>query len=266
MTNIMVVAHTPWFSESDIKISTVDGKAVRVIDFLHRDDEAILKLWAKHFREHYVKDENIDEACVPMGLSRSEYLQTIKFPSEPHIISGEFSEILVADYIEFILNYLVPRTRYNNKTNRNTSPHGVDVIAFKFIGEREDRNDELLTCEIKATLVKKNKNKFQEAVNHSKKDYNVRLPEALNAMRQRLKELGNLDLVKTIERFQNRTSRPYKAITGAALVCSDRCWSEDCVSTTDSTHPNDNLYLFVIKGDSLMDLAKRLYELAYVTA
>lgn len=262
----MPLPHSSWFHDSGLDVATTDGKSVRVIDFLHQDDEAILNSWAKHFREHYIKDVDIDGACTPMGLTRKDYLKDIRFPSKPFIRSGEFSEILVADYIEFVLNYLVPRTRYNNKLNRDTSPNGVDVIAFKFIGEQEDKNDELLTCEVKATLAVKKTDTFQKAVNDSKKDYDTRLPEALNAMRQRLKDTGNLDLVRSVERFQDRTSRPYKEITGAALVCSDQCWSEDCIDTTDATHPNNNLHLFVIKGDSLMTLTNRLYELAYATA
>lgn len=262
----MPLVYKKWFRESDEQIQTADSKEVKIVYFLHQDDEEVLNLWSKHFREHYIKDEDIDDACAPMGLSRRKYLEDIKFPSKPHIRSGEFSEILVADYVEFVLNYIVPRTRYNNKINRNTSPHGVDVIAFKYVGENEDRNDELLTCEIKATLSSKNTESFQKAVDDSKKDYETRLPEALNAMRQRLKEQGNIDLVKKIERFQNITSHPYKEITGAVLVCSNECWSEECINTTDATHPNSNQFLLVIKGDSLMSLVNRLYELAYVTA
>jgi hypothetical protein len=143
---------------------------------------------------------------------------------------------------------------------------GVDVIGFKLTGREKDSNDELLTCEVKANLATKNHDSFQHAINDSKKDFDTRLPEALNAMRQRLKEQGKIDLMKTVERFQDISTRPHKRITGAALVCSTDCWSDDCITLANSDHPNPQVCLFAIKGESLMQLASHLYELAYASA
>lgn len=257
-----------WFKDTGVRLKTKDGKNVVVIDFCHLADSAILELWAKHFRSHYIAEEDIDGACGAMGLTRSEYLRTIKLPDKAQIISGDFSEILVADYLEFVLQYQVPRTRYDNKLNKNTSPFGIDTVGFKLINEQESAKDELITCETKGMLVRKNKKRFAEALTGSRNDYKepTRLPEALNAIRQRLKERGKLESVKLVERFQDKTSRPYKNISSAVMVCSENCWDESLILNVDSVHPNSNLYLLVLKGESLMTLAKQLYELAYATA
>lgn len=262
----MNLPHISWFQENQVKISTSDGKTVKIIDFNHQQDKDLLMVWAKHFREHYIADEDIDGACAPIGMNRSDYLKEIKFPSKGHIKSGDFSEILVADYLQFVLNYSVPRTRYSNKINRDSSPMGVDIIGFKLTGRERDPNDELLTCEVKASLASKIPGAFQEAIDDSKKDIDTRLPEALNAMRQRLKEQGKIDQMKTVERFQNITARPHKRITGAALVCSKNYWSDEHITSSVADHPNPHIHLLAIKGESMMLLASHLYELAYASA
>jgi hypothetical protein len=91
--------HSSWFHDTGTEVLTADGKPVKIIDFLHQDDEAILKLWAKHFREHYIPDTEIDGARTPMRLSRSDYLKDIKFPSKPHVRSGEHVGIII------VINY-----------------------------------------------------------------------------------------------------------------------------------------------------------------
>lgn len=268
MSLSQTTSHYSWFKNTGIKLKTSDGKLIEVVDFLHKQDATVLKDWAKHFRNHYISDKDLPDAAKAMGKSNSEFLKQIKFPSKPHIRSGDFSEILVADYIEFVLQYIVPRTRYDAKLNKNTSPFGVDILGFKSFSNKVSIKDELITCEVKADLASKDPTRLSKAVEGSKNDFSdlTRLPEALNAMRQRLKENGKLDLVKLVERYQDKTSRPYKNISGAALVCSNNCWDPSFVNTTIADHPNKNLYLLVIKGDALMDLVNSIYELSYATA
>ncbi len=69
-------------------------------------------------------------------------------------MSGDFSEILIADYIEYILNYIVPRVRYRQKFNRNTSTQGSDLIGYKVESiETNSINDEMLIVEEKLEIV-----------------------------------------------------------------------------------------------------------------
>ncbi|WP_027554334.1 hypothetical protein [Bradyrhizobium sp. Cp5.3] len=80
----------------------------------HAGDAAILAAWAKRFREHYCDDAMLPDLAIAMGLTHSEYLTQIKFPDAaaapgPSVRSGDFAEIIVADYIEYKLGYWCPR-------------------------------------------------------------------------------------------------------------------------------------------------------------
>lgn len=257
-----------WFKDTGIEVATSDGRRVKVINFEYAEEPQILERWAQRLRNHYIDESELNSAYQSTGLSRYDYLKSIVLPSKPHTRSGDFSEILIADYLEFILNYFVPRTRYENRLNKDNSSFGIDVVGFKKHADKDNVNDELITCEVKGLLASRNGSVLKEALDGSIKDYSdpTRLPEALNAIRQRLKTKRKLDLVNLVERFQDVTARPYKNISGAALVCSNQFWDDNVITRIDSTHPNSNVFIIVIRGEDLMDLTDKLYELANASA
>lgn len=128
--------HLSWLVDMQKSFQTLDGKDVKIFELKHKKNEKILSAWARHLRNHYCRDDEIDDLRCGFVLSRCEYLKQIKFPDGkakpgPSIRAGDFGEILVADYVEYILNYVVPRTRYLDKDIRNESKKGIDVIGFK---------------------------------------------------------------------------------------------------------------------------------------
>lgn len=259
-------SHCAWFGENaETNLQTSDGKAVTVVNFNHEANEEILNEWALQFRLNYCSDADLEAACTATGLSQADYLRNQKFPTRGSIQAGDFAELLVADYIQFLLGYKVPRTRYDRKINPNSSSQAVDVVGFKFNHEGQTRNDELITCEVKARFTA-TANTLQNAINDSRKDYETRLPFALNAMRQRLLDRNDVDSANEVARFENKTSRPYREVTGAAFVCSRAVWSENLVTDSVGEHENEHASYFTFVGDDFMDLARRLYELAYVAA
>lgn len=262
--------HINWLVNTEEIITTSEGKEVVVLELQHQDNNTILSAWAKHFRNHYCKDSEIDYFRRGPNLSRAEYLKTIKFPSQstapgPSIRSGDFGEILVADYLEFSLEYWVPRTRYGNKTIGNESTKGSDILGFKFVREgRESVDDILAIFESKSQFSGAScRARLQDAVNDSSKDY-LRKAESLNAIRQRLHDEGCLDDALKIERFQNHIDHPYKEISGAAALFSTNILDNEVIkNTTVLDHPNKNhLVLVVIKGTNMMDLVNELYRRA----
>lgn len=261
--------HIEWLIDTKEKLTTVDGKNVKVFEFCHKDDDEVLSAWATHFRNHYCLDSEIDILRGGTGYSRTEYLKHIKLPTDsrgfgPGIRAGDFGEILVADYLEFVLGYWVPRTRYDNKTIRDESTKGSDLIGFKLISDDESPNDVLSIFEVKCQFSgNKTKPKLQEAVNHSIKD-EVRKAESLNAIKQRLFDKQRYDDAKTIARFQNPVDKPYKEVSGAVALFSTNVYDKHLISTTKtSDHPNqENLMLVVIYGDDLMQLVNALYTRA----
>jgi|ERR1019366_3994529 hypothetical protein len=109
-------AHIKWLNDSGKKLKTTAGQEIRLLEFQHTDDATIISAWAKYFREHYCLDKVLDEAREETGLSRKQYLEQFVFPNHcppgPSTRAGDFAEMLVADYFEYLQGWTVPRTRY----------------------------------------------------------------------------------------------------------------------------------------------------------
>jgi hypothetical protein len=52
--------HIKWLVDTGERLKTADGKEVEVWEFCHENDEAVLSAWARHFRNHYCFDSEID--------------------------------------------------------------------------------------------------------------------------------------------------------------------------------------------------------------
>jgi hypothetical protein len=258
--------HLEWLKDTGERLTTADGKTIEVWEFRHQNDDKIFSAWAKHFRNHYCYDSEIDALRHGTGLSRSEYLLNYIFPDVaappgPSIRAGDFGEILVADYLEYLLKYWVPRFRYDEKAIRNESTKGVDILGFKIVSEAESTDDTLAAFEAKAKLTGKAENKLQNAVVDSAKDFNIRKAESLNALKRRFIRSRENEKTKIIQRFQNKADHPYRELSGAAAIFSINTFESKLIASTDtSIHPNNtSLVLLVIKGNDLMNLVHELY-------
>jgi hypothetical protein len=183
----------------------------------------------------------------------------------PSLRSGDFGEILVADYIEFILGYWCPRElRYQDRWSRNDSTKGCDVIGFKFASDQPShQDDELFIFESKSGMSKTAANRLQNAIDDSVKD-RLREGMTLNALKRRMLIKGDIQQADRVKRFQNEAARPFRRINGAAAILDDAVFAETNLTTADAAaHPNaDQLRLIVIRGPSLMKLVHALYERA----
>lgn len=263
-------SHLQWLSDSKRRLLTADGAEIAIWNLNHTPNSVILSEWAKHFRNQYCDDRHIDELRDGTPLSRAEYLRQLKFPDAlvkpgPGIRSGDFAEVLVADYVEYLLGYWVPRTRYDDKTVRNESKKGNDILGFRF--QRTDKwmpTDTLLIFESKAQLSGTSARAImQEAIDHSAKD-ELRKAESLNAVKQRLRDRNEIEKSKRVARFQNQEDRPYKSLYGAAAIFTSEVFNEAVVKASDANaHPHKpRLSLLVITGPKLMALVHKLYDLA----
>lgn len=262
--------HLSWLVDTGTVLQTADGKDVEVWEFQHQSCDNILSAWAKHFRNHYCFDSEIDYWRRGYKFSRAQYLNNLKFPDSqnapgPSIRAGDFGEVLVADYLEYLLGYWVPRTRYGDKTIRNESTKGSDIIGFQFVyNDKSSPKDILAIFEAKAHFSgKKPKTRLQDAVDDSAKDI-TRKAESLNAIKHRLHARNEFENALKIERFQNEVDHPYKEMHGAVALIEDNLFDKDLIeSTNTSKHPNSkNLKLIVIKGTQMMSLVHDLYKRA----
>ncbi|TIU46155.1 MAG: DUF1837 domain-containing protein [Mesorhizobium sp.] len=261
--------HIDWLEDTGETFETADGQTVEVWDFNYKEDEDAMKEWAKHFREHYCSDDELPFLVDGTGKTKSQFLNEIKFPDRriapgPSTRSGDFAEILVADFIEYILGYWSPRqVRYEDRMNRNVSTNGCDILGLKFVQEGEvNEEDELFLLESKASFRRTADNRLQDAIDDSIKDM-AREGMSLSAIKQRLRK-KNLGDAEKVQRFQLESDRPFRRISGAAAVLEDDVYDEMELESADASHhPNvDNLRLIVIKGVSMMSLVHKLYEVA----
>jgi hypothetical protein len=251
-------------------LKSADGKSIQVWELAVPKGHPCTGEWARRFRQHYCSDIEIDEMRDGTGLSRSEYLIQLVFPDQskapgPGVRSGDFAELLISDYVEYLLGFWVPRGKYAEKASRDESVKGVDILGFKLVKPgKEAPGDTLLAFEVKAQLRGgKYEGRLQTAVDDSSKDY-LRSAYTLNATKRRLYSDGDVASALIVRRFQNIADHPYVFASGAATVLSDESYDEAGVQTTKTaSHKNANsLDLLVIRGIQLMDLAHALYERA----
>jgi hypothetical protein len=261
--------HLEWLEDTGEKILTACNRPVPVYKLNHNIfDDKIMSDWARHFRNHYCSDNEL-KLLKPSNMGNSDYLINIKFPNAkkppgPSIRAGDFAEILVADYLQYLHKFYVPRTRYDRKIIGNESSKGSDVIAFLQENQSPSTKDELLIYEVKALLSENNPdNRLQIAIDDSKKD-ELRIAESLNAIKQRLFDKDDHAGMQVISRFQNLVDNPYKMSYGAAAVVSQSSYQTEVLAKADtSSHPFKNeLSLLVIYGKELMTLVHALYERA----
>lgn len=188
-------------------------------------DDAILDDWALHIRRHYVPDDELEEDAALNKLTVEEYLRQYVIPQKgepfgPTARSNDISEILFADLFEFILNYEVPRCKQHNRSGKNESEHGTDIIAYRFFaeGKAPHKNDELVAIEVKALLSSNEAGKvIKDAVTDSKKDED-RVSHTLNYYRKKLRFMGKSTEAEDVARFQQKTEYPYRtSYVGAAI-------------------------------------------------
>lgn len=264
----MTVPHLKWLVDTKKRIKTQDGSTVAVWELRHINDQAILSAWATHFRNHYCPDNLLDALRGGTGLNRADFLKQRKFPSAdgfgPSVRSGDFAEILIADFIEFNEGYWCPRERFSLKWNTDESTKGSDVVGFRLAkADGHSPKDEMYVLESKTDLSGSKTNRFQEAVDDSAKDP-VRHAASLNALKQRFLERNQNDSATKVQRFQDATARPFIFRSGAVLVCNKNVFDPDIIkATVTQHHPNvHNLSLIVVTGEALMDLVHALYDRA----
>lgn len=258
-------------SKCTTTLVTSDGHNIDIWELNVPTNEDHLSNWASIFRQYYCSDEEIEELRAGTGLSRADYLTQLVFPDKsaapgPGVRSGDFAELLVSDYVEYLLGYWVPRGKYAEKSSRDESVKGVDILGFSMSSPASSApTDTLLAFEVKAQLSGgKYLGCLQSAIDDSSKDY-LRRGITLNATKRRLRRAREFTKAVIVERFQNLSDHPYIYRSGAAAVLSDSAYdkAELNISTKVAGHQNEgNLELIVIRGNDLMTLVHALYQKA----
>lgn len=238
-------------------------------------DDDSLNTWASSLRNNYCEEHLLDSLINGTGLSKEEYLKTMVFPN-PSVpqgaatMSGEFGEILIFDYINFVLNYYVTRTRYLDKINPNMPVPGSDVIGYKIQDiNKPSKSDRLIVAEVKTRSSINGKNLCEKtvstAIDHSVKD-RIRIGESLNAEKRRLLNRSKFIEAKVVERFQNKTDNPFMInFFAVAVLDSDVYSDQDVLTAIDSHHEIiGTTNILVIHSKELKLFLRDLYRRACI--
>lgn len=227
--------------EFDKELTSSDGNKVKVYKLNSKIlDDKCLNKWASGLRNNYVEEQLLDLLIAGTGLTKREFLEKNIFPN-PKIsqgaatMSGEFGELLVYDFINFVLEHFVSRTKYLEKINPNMPLPGTDVIGYKVNDMiNPSGQDQLLVAEVKTRSNKVGKkmsltdNPLKSAILDSEKD-RVRIGESLNAEKRRLLNRRRFEEAKIVERFQNKTDHPFILKFFAVTVLDTALYSEQFV-------------------------------------
>jgi hypothetical protein len=263
--------HLACLTKCEEVLVTSDGRQIAVWELRVEPSADYLSDWASHFRQHYCPESEIDDLRRGTGLSRAAYLTNLAFPDAsappgPAIRAGDFAELLVSDFVEYLLGYWVPRGKYADKAVRDESVKGVDILGFRLTSPPQSSpTDTLLAFEVKAQLSgARYAERLQTAIDDSSKDY-FRRAVTLNATKRRLIRARHHDRALVVQRFQNLADNPYVYRSGAAAVLSDSAYDEPLLQSSTKVHGHlnaENLELIVIRGKDLMTLVHSLYKRA----
>ncbi len=260
-------SYIDWLVE-ETGITIKDGIPIKCYKVDYKEDERVLDEWALHLRRNYIEDEDLLADAEMNGMSIEQYLSEYVIPQKdedlgPTVRSGDITEILVSDLLEFIFGYSVPRYKQKNRSGKNNSEHGTDVIAYKYFNGCDDpsEKDELVAAEVKALLTSTSYASLENAIKESKKD-EQRLARTIDHCRKRLKELGNAEQSGEVARFLLKPDNNYKLTYAAAGISSRQTVDTEIKLSVsgEELQISSKQKIFFIHGKTLMNLAHKIYE------
>ena len=225
-------------------------------------DDAALVEWSQHIRRHYIRDDELHEYSEYYQIGENEYLREWVIPDVPQIIAGDFAEIVISDLVQFVEGYEVPRYKQHNRSDKNSSEHGTDIVAFKMKNPPSpSKFDELLAIEVKSRSSSTNlKGAISDAAKDSPKDRS-RIAMTLAYYSKRSLNAKDDITSSELKRFMNASEHPFKeAFAIAAIAGTDDVErhleglsaSDLCVAEGET--------VFVIHKLHLMDLIREIYD------
>ena len=257
-----------WFvAESGITLK--NDVPITCYKLAYKIEEEALDEWALHIRRHYESDDELTESLSVTGISAEEYLRRYVVPQKsepfgPSARSNDFTEIMISDLLEFIHGYTVPRCKQHNRSGKNNSEHGTDILAYRFYisPQKPDPKDELVASEVKAELSSDTFGPIDKAIEDSQKYDVVRYAHTLNYYRKKLESQQKLQQAEEIARFQQKSEYDYVLTYIAAAVISRENISSPISVSVDEQNLTlqSHQHIFLVHGKSLMSLANQIYE------
>ena len=177
-------------------------------------------------------------------------------------MGGDFAEIMISDLLQFVEGYEVPRYKQHGRTDKNSSEHGSDVIAYKITDpEKPNASDELLAIEVKSRSASTDlTGAISEASKDSKKDRS-RVAMTLSYYSMRSLKSGDRQTSAELRRFLKASEHPFIESFGIGAVVGVKNAKRQLDGRDASEFLiNQNDRVFIIHKNHLMDLIREVYS------
>ncbi len=232
-------------------------------------DDDVIADWALHVRRHYIFDEKLASKIQRRSVPVEEHLRTYVIPNVRITMAGDFGEMLVADILEYEEGYRIPRYKHCDRTDKNQSDRGSDVIGYKVADSKSNSvEDELIVVEVKAQTSRGYvKGVVSSAIKDSEKDRvnlcqvdKSRLGMTLNYIETRSADYGDDVTAEVMRRFSNAAEFPCVIRYGIGAIAA----TDNAHALLEKNYQYADFETFhkvlLLGGVDLAKLLTRIYE------
>ncbi len=158
-------------------------------------------------------------------------------PDAPHLKSGDFGEILCRSTLqEWRECPQFPLYRWRNRSTKNDTVRGADLIGYVKVTDTPNTNDLLVLCEVKTRSATTANTVVKDAYDGVAKDYVSRLASSLLFYQVHLRREGKLDEAQIYARFSNPHGQPYRRKLIAFIVHDEANWDNNFLNALPEQH------------------------------
>lgn len=237
----------------------LDGEIV-VIVLPNQAAQEVTDIHARELSRCYIDPAILQLLANNNGLTLAEQLAEF-LPDKANIRSGDFGEILCRQYLtETGGNPSFPVYRWRNRSNKNDTVRGTDLIGYLMTGPDPSDDDTLYLCEVKTRASTVKPEIVQEAYQGMEKDFASRAASSLYFCQARLAQDGLAEEAQRLARYTNPHRRPFKKKLVAAVVHADALWKDDFLEVLPEKHGlNADVEILVLRVEKLAGWIDEVY-------
>lgn len=186
-------------NKSEVSVESSQQHTFSIIQLKPEEFDSLVSELVDLLPSHYIAPESIVNILNRLGKAAAAQKLRDKIPEVKNIRSGDVGEVITTDYIEEFTDFTVPIRKLRWRDHRDMAMRGDDVIGIYV--NQENQSVRFLKAEAKANKAL-SRDVLDKARAELDNDAGLPAPHALGFVIDRLKEIGNNQLVDLIEKVQ----------------------------------------------------------------
>lgn len=213
----------------------------------------------------YINKEHLSNLATINNKTEEEMLKEI-LPDKANMQSGDFGEIFSRSFLqEWKDKPTIPAEKWRNRSTKNDTVRGTDLVGYVFQGDEPNENDILVFSEIKTREKGGDNEVVKKAYSDVLKDNITRLASSLFLLQEALLRDGKDEDAKKFGRFSDPYRNPYKKRLIACVVHDLQNWKDEYLNILPERHElSDELLVVVINFEDLAKWIDKFYGVAVV--